>query len=64
MPTGYLILDSRVIRSVRSTSSVARNDFIVLLIYYAISVLLLYVAANVEYLEIVKLSGAIRGLIG
>jgi len=54
----------RVIRSVRSTGSVARNDFIVLLIYYAISVLLLYVAANVEYLEIVKLSGAIRGLIG
>jgi len=54
----------RVIRSVRGTGSVARNDFIVLLIYYAISVLLLYVAANVEYLEIVKLSGAIRGLIG
>jgi uncharacterized membrane protein SpoIIM required for sporulation len=62
--TGSLFLTGRVIRSVRSTGSVTRNDFIVSLIYYAISVLFLYVAANVEYLEIVKLSGAIRGLIG
>ena len=62
--TGSLTLTSKVVKSIRGAGSVTRNDFIMLLTYYAISVLLLYVAANVEYLEIVKLSSVIRGLVG
>ncbi|MCG2863490.1 MAG: stage II sporulation protein M [Vulcanisaeta sp.] len=61
--TGSLVLTRKFIKAMRGAGSVTRNDLITLLIYYTISIILLYVAANIEYLEIIRLGSVIKGLV-
>ncbi len=61
--TGSLTFTGKLINSIRGRGRVGRGDITMLVIYYLISVALLYVAANVEYFEIVTLKGLISSAI-
>ena len=56
--TGSITLTEGIFRR-----RVSRGDVVTWMIYYAISVVLLFIAANVEYFEIVALRGLIRSLL-
>ncbi len=61
--SGSLLLTGNIINTMRRRGSVNRDGVITLIIYYVISVILLYIAANVEYFEITALKGMISGMI-
>lgn len=61
--TGSITFTLKLFRALRNKGSISKNDLITLLTYYAISVVLLFIAANLEYLEIIYLSKFIKNLI-
>ena len=61
--TGSLTFTRNLINSLRGKQRISRGDIAALIIYYLISVVLLYVAANVEYFEITALKGLISSMI-
>ncbi|WP_054842402.1 stage II sporulation protein M [Vulcanisaeta distributa] len=61
--TGSLTFTRDLITSLRGGRRISKSDVTVLIIYYLISVVLLYIAANVEYFEITALKGLISSMI-
>ncbi|WP_054857399.1 stage II sporulation protein M [Vulcanisaeta sp. JCM 16159] len=61
---GSLTFTRNLINSLRGRRRIGRSEVIALIIYYLISVVLLYIAANVEYFEITALKSLIRVMIG
>ncbi|BDR93185.1 stage II sporulation protein M [Vulcanisaeta souniana] len=60
--SGSLLFTGGIINTIRRRGSVNRDGVIAFIIYYVISVILLYIAANVEYFEITALKGIISGM--
>ena len=61
--TGSLTFTGNLINSLRGKQRITKGDIMALIIYYLISVVLLYIAANVEYFEITALKGLISGML-
>ncbi|ADY00809.1 hypothetical protein VMUT_0598 [Vulcanisaeta moutnovskia 768-28] len=61
--TGSLTFTRDIINALRRGRHISRGDITALIIYYLISVVLLYIAANVEYFEIITLKGLISRII-
>ena len=61
--TGSLTFTGNLINSLRGRQRITRGDIAALIIYYLISVALLYIAANIEYFEITALKGLISSMI-
>ncbi len=61
--TGSITFTRDLINSLRGGRRIGKGDVTALIIYYLISVILLYIAANVEYFEITALRGLISSMI-
>ena len=61
--TGSLTFTGSLINSLRGKQRITKSDIVTWVIYYLISVVLLYIAANVEYFEIMTLKKLISGML-
>ncbi|GAB6948370.1 hypothetical protein JCM16161A_25000 [Vulcanisaeta sp. JCM 16161] len=61
--TGSLTFTRDLINSLRGGRRISKGDITALIIYYLISVVLLYIAANIEYFEITALKGLISSMV-
>ncbi|MGC8542710.1 MAG: stage II sporulation protein M [Vulcanisaeta sp.] len=60
---GSLTFTRNLLNAIRGKESIGKGSVIMLVIYYAISVLLLFIAANIEYFEIISLKGLLSKLL-